>query len=83
VDSSSIPVIAAGGLSPDNVYDAIMTVRPFGVDSCTKTNRVDRGGKNVRFVKDPGLVKRFVREVRRAEKDIGGSTMSPQRRMQT
>jgi len=70
VESSSIPVIVAGGLSPENVYEAIMTVRPFGVDSCTGTNRVDQSGNGVRFTKDPGLVKAFVQEVRRAEKDI-------------
>jgi phosphoribosylanthranilate isomerase len=76
VQSSSIPVIAAGGLSPQNVYDAIMAVRPFGVDSCTRTNRVDRSGKKVRFTKDPDLVKAFVQEVRRAENDIADSTTS-------
>ena len=70
VESSSIPVILAGGISPDNVFDGIMHVRPAGVDSCTRTNAVDSEGCLVRFKKDIGKVKRFVDETRRAERAI-------------
>jgi phosphoribosylanthranilate isomerase len=69
-ESSPVPVILAGGLSPENVYEAVMAVRPFGVDSCTKTNAVDGTGRHVRFEKDRNRVKAFVQEVRRAEKDL-------------
>ena len=71
VESSSIPVILAGGLAPDNVYDAIVRILPEGVDSCTKTNAVDSKGDSVRFKKDFDKVKRFVDETRRAEKATG------------
>ncbi|MBW2109583.1 MAG: hypothetical protein JRI36_13095 [Deltaproteobacteria bacterium] len=67
VDASSIPVILAGGLSPQNVYDAILATRPQGVDSCTKTNLNDRNGNPIRFKKDLEKLTRFIDEVRRAE----------------
>ncbi len=70
VQESRIPVILAGGLSPDNVHDAVMAVRPAGADSCTQTNRVVEEGNPVRFQKDFLKVKRFVEEVRRAEVEL-------------
>jgi phosphoribosylanthranilate isomerase len=41
VNSLDIPVVLAGGLGPDNVRDAITAVRPFGVDSETRTSLDD------------------------------------------
>ncbi|MBW1740093.1 MAG: phosphoribosylanthranilate isomerase [Deltaproteobacteria bacterium] len=69
---SPIPVILAGGLSPENVYKGVMVVKPFGVDSCTGTNALDNSGKPIRFKKDYEKVKAFVKEARRAEKDLFG-----------
>lgn len=70
VQQSNIPVILAGGLSPDNVYDAVHAVRPAGVDSCTLTNAVDETGAFVRFQKDPDKVDRFVRQARLAGQEV-------------
>jgi len=66
VERSKIPVILAGGLSPENVYDALEYINPAGVDSCTLTNALDNNGAPVRFQKDFELVKKFINEVRKA-----------------
>ena len=68
---SKIPVILAGGLSPENVYDAVVKVFPFGADSCTQTNLVDEDGNHIRFRKDFKKVEKFIKEVRTAEEQIG------------
>jgi phosphoribosylanthranilate isomerase len=41
VNSLDTTVVLAGGLGPENVRDAITAVRPFGVDSETRTSRDD------------------------------------------
>ena len=41
-----VPVYLAGGLSPENVADAIQAVQPFGIDVCSgvrRTGRLDAG----------------------------------------
>ena len=68
VQTSQIPVILAGGITPDNVFNGIMHVMPAGVDSCTGTNALDPKGRPIRFKKDFLKVKQLVEEVRRAEK---------------
>jgi phosphoribosylanthranilate isomerase len=73
VRRSTIPVILAGGLSPENVFEALVTVRPFGADTCTHTNTVDHGGTAIRFQKDFKRVEAFVDEVRRADKAINSA----------
>lgn len=77
VASSRIPVILAGGLSPENVYEGVMATKPSGVDSCTRTNAGDRKGNAVRFKKDLEKVKAFVAEARRAEKDLFSLPANP------
>jgi len=64
VDTACIPVILAGGVSPDNVAEGLRQVGPAGVDSCTGTNACDGSGKPIRFKKDIGRVRRLVDAVR-------------------
>jgi phosphoribosylanthranilate isomerase len=69
VKASRIPVILAGGISQENVFDAIGRVDPAGIDSCTQTNVRDNRGKPIRFHKDFDRVRRLLDEVRRAEEE--------------
>jgi phosphoribosylanthranilate isomerase len=63
VEQVSVPVILAGGLSPENVAEAIRVVRPWGVDSFTHTNLRTRDG---RIEKDISRVRAFVVAARAA-----------------
>ena len=56
VESVDIPVILAGGLSSENVQEAISTVHPWGVDSLTHTNKFLDDGS---FIKDIEKVREF------------------------
>ena len=56
------PVILGGGLSPDNVQDAIKIVRPFGVDAKSSLDLLNGYGK-----KDLSKVREFVKKVRSVE----------------
>ena len=55
----------------DNVYEAIMKVRPYGVDSFTKTSIKLADGT---MVKDASLITEFAKEARRAFQDIAKET---------
>lgn len=61
VRRSRLPVILAGGLSPENVAEAIRVVQPWGVDSLTHTNHPLPGGG---FRKDVERVRQFVAAAR-------------------
>ncbi len=56
--SSKLPIILAGGLTPENVEDIIKTVKPAGVDV---SSGVEKDG-----IKNESLIKKFVEQVRRS-----------------
>jgi phosphoribosylanthranilate isomerase len=65
-------LVLAGGLTPENVGDAIRAVRPYAVD-------VSSGVESSAGVKDPVRIARFLAEVRHAGDaldDGGGATWS-------
>lgn len=63
IDDSQLtkPIILAGGLSPENVADAINQVRPFAVD-------VSGGVEASKGIKDHGKVTEFLSEVYRVNR---------------
>lgn len=56
------PMLLAGGLTPDNVFDAVLATLPWGVDV---SSGIEDGAEP--GVKDGARMRRFVEEVRRAD----------------
>lgn len=69
VEKAKCKVILAGGLSPDNVREAILKVRPWGVDSFTKTSDVFPDGTSRKNI---DKVKAFIQNAKAAFKEIDG-----------
>jgi phosphoribosylanthranilate isomerase len=60
-------VFVAGGLTPENVREAVRTLSPYGVDTAS-------GVETQPGVKDPVLMEKFITEAKFAAMDIGGKS---------
>lgn len=70
VEAAAVPVILAGGLNPDNVTDAIRTVRPHGVDAHTGLEHPDGS-------RDYAKIRAFAAAALRAFAEIETSELPP------
>ena len=60
------PVVLSGGLSPANVIDGVLRVRPWAVD-------VSSGVESAKGIKDAALIRRFCDGVREADARIAAA----------
>jgi len=58
-----VPVVLSGGLSPANVTDGVLRVRPWAVD-------VSSGVESAKGVKNAALMRRFCKAVREADRQL-------------
>ncbi|HCM89478.1 MULTISPECIES: phosphoribosylanthranilate isomerase [Vagococcus] len=68
VETVGIPVIIAGGLGAENVAECIKQIRPFGVDSLTKTSYKFEDGVTEKNIPE---VKKFCERADQAAAEVG------------
>ncbi len=67
-------IVLAGGITPDNVADSVARVRPHGVDASS-------GLESAPGVKDPDLVRSYVRTARAAFDVLGAAPLQREARV--
>lgn len=57
---SARPIVLAGGLTPDNVADAVRQTRPYAVDVSGGVEALDATGRPRKGIKDAVLIEAFI-----------------------
>lgn len=65
IKKSTLPIILAGGLTPDNVTTAIMQSKPYAVDVSGGIEIIDANGNKLKGIKDKQKMQRFAELVHR------------------
>jgi phosphoribosylanthranilate isomerase len=70
-------LVLSGGLTPANVTDGILQVRPWAVDISSGVEQDGPDGKPIKGRKDPEKMRRFVAAVRAADAALNASPPAP------
>jgi phosphoribosylanthranilate isomerase len=70
------PIILAGGLTPDNVADAIRIAQPYAVDVSSGVEAPNKPG-----IKDPLKLRDFIQAVHAADQELGATGLDPPERL--
>ncbi|KAF1020049.1 MAG: N-(5'-phosphoribosyl)anthranilate isomerase [Paracidovorax wautersii] len=68
--AASSRLVLSGGLTPANVTDGILQVRPWAVDVSSGVEAVDAHGQPLKGLKDPVRIERFIAAVRAADAQL-------------
>jgi phosphoribosylanthranilate isomerase len=61
------PIVLSGGLTADNVGEAIRRLRPWAVDVSSGVEAIGSDGRPAKGIKDPERIRAFIEEVRHAD----------------
>ena len=70
-------LVLSGGLTPANVTDGVLQVRPWAVDVSSGVEQDGPDGKPVRGIKDPDKMHRFIAAVRAADAALNAEVSRP------
>ncbi|WP_353395774.1 phosphoribosylanthranilate isomerase [Hydrogenophaga sp. 5NK40-0174] len=72
--NASSRLVLSGGLTPANVIDGILRVRPWAVDVSSGVEAVDSNGKALKGIKDAQRVHDFITAVKAADTQLNASS---------
>lgn len=71
--NASSRLVLSGGLTPANVTDGIVQVRPWAVDVSSSVEAVNEDGKPLKGIKDANRIRQFIAAVRAADQTLNAT----------